>query len=153
MHAQRRHHRLLRRRGVERGRIAIHWARTIVDRWIEREEWRQHQQRRLAAHLGTDPTLVEPDTTLMRMANYPDVVTLAGVLASPQWSAIASINDRRDRLPFEFEIARRLNLGKTGFAWDDPLVTWEKGQAHVRRLQLNQQPNYAGPEVRLAGAG
>lgn len=152
LRAQRRHYALLRRHGVERGRDAIHWAGTIIDRWTERGDWGQHQQRRLAQFAG-DPTRAEPDTSLLRMANYPEVVTLAAVLANPHWSAIASVDQRRDRLPFELEVARRLRLAGTGFAWDDPLVTWQEGQAHVRRLQLHQQPGYRGPEVWLAGTG
>jgi hypothetical protein len=99
-----------------------------------------------------DPARAEPDTSLVRLANYPEVVTLADVLASPRWSAIASNDRRLNRMPFELEVARRLKLPDTGFAWDDPLVTWQEGRAHVRRLQLSQQPGYRGPEIWLAGA-
>jgi hypothetical protein len=62
-------------------------------------------------------------------------------------TAIASNDRRLNRMPFELEVTRRLKLPDTGFAWDDPLVTWQEGRAHVRRLQLNQQPGYRGPEI------
>lgn len=149
--AQRRHTRLLRDRGAGRGRDAIYWAGTIVDHWTERGAWGEHRQRRLAAHLAANPSTTEPDTDLLHMANYPEVVALASVLASPHWSAIASADYRRGRLSFDVEVARRLNLAPTGFASSDPLITWQEGHAHVRRLQLHEQPGYRGPEIWLAG--
>lgn len=148
--AQRRHDRVLRRHAADRGRDAIHWASTIVDGWTERGEWAEHRQRRLAAHLAVNPGNTALDTSMLRMANYPEVVALAGVLASGHWLAIASADYRRDRLRFELEVARRLKLAQAGFGSGDPLVTWQEGQAHVRRLQLHQQPGYRGPEVWLA---
>jgi hypothetical protein len=75
------------------------------------------------------------------------------MLVSLRWSAIASADHRLDRLPFEREVARRLNLLDTGFAADDPLITGQEGQAHARRLNLHQQPGYRGPEVWVAEAG
>lgn len=111
---QRRHRALLRRQGVGRGRGAIHWAGTIVDRWTEGERG-QHRQQRLA-QLGLDPAGSEPDTSLLPVTNCPDVVILSAVLADLHWSAIASNDHRLDRMPFELEVSRRPNISRAGFA-------------------------------------
>lgn len=153
LHTQRRHYRLLHRHGTDHGRIAIYWAGGIVERWTQRGDWAAHRQRRLAAHRAAHPTSPEPNASLLAMANYPEIVTLAGVLASPHWSAIAGSNDKRDRLPFELEVARRLGIPRIGFLPTDPLVDWQEGEAHVRRLNLNRQPGDLEPEAWLAGAG
>jgi hypothetical protein len=153
LHAQRRHYRLLHRHGADHGRMAIYWAGSIVERWTERGDCGAHRQRRLAAHRAAQPASPEPDTSLLAMANYPEIVTLAGMLASPHWSAIASADYRRDRLPFELEVARRLHLDLTNSAPGDPLLSWEEEEALARRRRLHQQPGYRGSEVWLAGAG
>lgn len=90
------------------------------------------------------------DAHFLATINYPDVVTLATLLADPHWSAIANADRPADRLPFELEVARRLNLPPIGSFHGDPLVSWEEGQALVRRHQLNQQPGYHGPEIWLS---
>jgi hypothetical protein len=94
-----------------------------------------------------DPAGSEPDTSLLAVTNYPDVVILAAVLADPHWSAIASNDHRLDRLPFELEVSRRLNIARAGFALGDRLIDWAEGRAHIHRLAVHQQPNYRGPEV------
>jgi hypothetical protein len=152
LHAQRRHHRLLRRHGTDPARIAVYWATKIVDGWTARGTWREHRESRLARlpH-GTDPQ--QPDGSVLHMVNYPEVVTLADLLASERWRTIASANYRRDRWPFDREVARRLDLVVIGFAPEDPLVSWEEGEALARRSWLHQQPGYRGPEVWLSLAG
>lgn len=152
LHAQRRHHRLLRRHGTDPARSAIWWAGSIVERWTQRGDCGQHRQRRLAIHRAAHPTSPEPNASLLAMANYPEIVTLAGMLADPHWSAIASADHRRDRLPFEREVARRLHLDLTSSAARDPLLSWEEGEALARRRRLHQQPGYRGPEVWLSQA-
>lgn len=87
------------------------------------------------------------------MVNYPEVVTLADLLASENWRAIASADHRRDRLPFDREVVRRLNLAPVGFSPGDPLVSWQEGEALIRRQRLHQQPGYRGPEVWLSEPG
>jgi hypothetical protein len=150
--AQRRHHRLLRRHGTETARSALYWATKIIDGWTERGERGGHRERRLARLPGSG-VFPEPERSVLRMVNYAEVVTLAGLLASESWRAIASADHRRDRLTFDREVARRLNLAPTGFAPDDPLVSWQEAEALARRRRLHQQPGYRGPEVWLSQAG
>ena len=150
LRAQRRHYRLLHRHGADHGRMAIYWASSIIERWTQRGDCGEHGQPRLAAHRAAHP---EPDASLLAMANYPEIVTLAGVLASPHWSAIANADYRRDRLPFELEVARRLHLDLASSAPGDPLLSWEEGEALTRRRRLHQQPGHHGPEIWLAGTG
>jgi hypothetical protein len=54
---------------------------------------------------------------------------------------------------FDREVARRLGLARPGFGAGDPLVSWQDGQALIRRQRLHQQPDYRGPEVWLSQAG
>lgn len=61
--AQRRHHRLLRRQGVDNARSAIYWATKIVDGWTERGERGEHRERRLAG-LPDSAAFPEPDRSL-----------------------------------------------------------------------------------------
>jgi hypothetical protein len=84
------------------------------------------------------------------MVDYPEVATLATLLADPHWRSIASADHRADRLPFELEAARRLNLAPIESVVGDRFVPWEEGQALARRSRLNQQPGYRGPEVWLS---
>jgi hypothetical protein len=151
--AQRRHHSLIRRHGAERGRAAISSAAAIIDSWNERgvlSEGRHHWTgTRLSAGSGWQDDL-GADASRFAMVRYPDTVTLATLLADPHWSALASADRRADRLPFELEVARRLQLPCIGSADGDPLVSWEEGQALARRWRLHQQPGYRGPEVWLS---
>lgn len=152
LHAQRRHHRLLRRHGTDPARTAIYWATTIVDGWTARGTWGEHRTGRLA-RLPHDTNVQEPDGSVLRMVNYPEVVTLADLLASERWRTIVSADYRRDRWPFDREVARRLDLVVIGFAPEDPLVSWEEGEALARRRRLHQQPGYRGPGVWMSKAG
>jgi hypothetical protein len=151
--AQRHHYRLLRRHGIDTTRTAIHSATTIVDGWTERGEWSERRERRLAC-LPVNPVGRSPGGSgVLRLVNYPEVVTLASLLASEQWRAAASADHRRDRVSFDREVARRLGLAHTGFDAGDPLVRWQDGQALIRRQRLHQQPGYRGPEIWLSQAG
>jgi hypothetical protein len=147
--AQRRHHRLLRRHGTETARSALYWATKIVEGWTERGERGEHRERRLVRLPGSG-VFPEPDRSVLRMVNYPEVVTLADLLAGESWRPIASADHRRDRLPFDREVARRLNLAPSGFAPDDPLVSWQEAEALDRRRRLHEPPGYRGPEVWLS---
>ena len=84
------------------------------------------------------------------MVNYPEVVTLAGLLAAEQWRGIASADRRRDRVRFDREVARRLALSATGFQATDPLVAWQESEALLRRQRLHNDPGCRGPEVPLS---
>ena len=148
--AQRRHYRLVRRHGTHRGRDAIYWAGTIIDRWSEGGDWDEHRCRRLAVHCTATASSREPDAGLSPMVNYPEIVTLASLIADDDWRAIASADHRRDRVSFDREVARRLGLACTGFDSGDPLVSWQEAEAVVRRQRLHEQPGYRGPEVWLS---
>lgn len=148
VHAQRRHHRLLQRHGVDDAGTAIHAATTIIDGWAERGLWSEHRERRLSS-LTIDSGR-DSGESLLRMLSYPEVVTLANLFASESWRSIASADRKGDRLPFDREVARRLDLPPTGFDTSDPLVSWQEGEALIRRQRLHQQPGYRGPEVWLS---
>jgi hypothetical protein len=82
--AQRHHYRLLRRHGLDVTRTAIHSATTIVDGWTERGDWSEHRERRLAC-LPVNPVGRSPrGSGVLRLVNYPEVVTLASLLANEQ---------------------------------------------------------------------
>ena len=120
----------------------------MVDRWTTRGEWDEH--RRLTAYLAARPAIAQSDTSMLRMLNYPEIVTLANLLASEPWRAIASADRRDERLPFDLEVASQLNLAHIGFGPDDPLVAWQEGAALARRQKLHEQPGHHGPEVWLS---
>lgn len=148
VHAQRRHYRLLQRHGDQAGRNGIYWATNVVDGWAERGEWPEHRERRLA-RLQINPDR-EPDASLRRMLSYPEAVTLANLFVNESWRIIASADRKRDRLRFDREVARRLDLAPTGFDVSDPLICWQESEALIRRQRLRQQPGYRGPEIWLS---
>lgn len=154
--AQRRHARLLRRRGPEPGRTAMFWANWIVADWTKRELWGEHRRRRQDRYLSAIPKCADTAAALAPMFNYPETVTLAALLASGHWTDLAGSHRRSDRRPFEQEVARRLDLAWGGFALDDPLVSWEASHAHVLRMGLRQQlderspPGSASPAVAMS---
>jgi hypothetical protein len=153
--AQRRHRRLIRRRGTETGRAAIGDAATIIAGWSEPDQLHERRQCRIDSLLATRSDHTEPlerrvEPSVLAMVDYPEVATLATLLADPHWRSIASADHRADRLPFELEAARRLNLAPIESVVGDRFVPWEEGQALARRSRLNQQPGYRGPEVWLS---
>jgi len=152
--AQRRHHHLVRRCGATPARAAIGAAATIIDGWNDRGVFTDRQQRCTDSWListrGVSGSGWPAEQRLRAMLSYPDVVTLAALLAEPHWSANASADRRPDRLQFELEVARRLDLPHVGAAVGDPLVSWKESQALARRWRLHQQPGYRGPEVWLS---
>ncbi len=155
--AQRRHHQLVRRRGAAPARSAVGAAATIIDSWTEHGFITGRQQRYSEAWLladrgGARGSGWPAEQRLRAMLTYPDVITLAALLADPSWSTIASADRRRDRLQFELEMARRLDLPHLASAVGDALVSWEEGQALARRWRLHQQPGYRGPEVWLSAS-
>lgn len=149
--AQRRHYRLIRRHGAEAGRNAIYWATHIIDRWRDQEQLVERQRNRIDARLNSRGTSAADRHAHAALVNYQAVVTLATVLAEPRWTAIASADHRADRLLFEREVADRLGLPPIGSTAGDPLVSWEEGQALVRRQRLHRNLHYRGPEVWLSG--
>ncbi len=153
--AQRRHHHLIRRHGATPARTAVRAAATITDSWNKHGVITSRQQRcseSLQATTSRDASRSDwpAEQRLRTMLTYPDVVTLAALLADPRWSTIASADRRQDRLQFELEVARRLHLPHIPPPASDPLVTWEEAQALARRWRLHQQPGYRGPEVWLS---
>jgi hypothetical protein len=149
--AQRRHYRLIRRLGAEAGRNAIYSATHIIDRWRDQEQLVERQRNRIDARLNSLGTSAADRHAYAALVNYQAVVTLATVLAEPRWTAIASADHRADRLLFEREVADRLGLPPIGSTAGDPLVSWEEGQALVRRQRLHRNLHYRGPEVWLSG--
>ncbi len=153
--AQRRHHHLVRRRGAAPARAAIGAATTIIDSWNEHGVITDRQQRcteawQLTTSRGISGSGWPAEQRLRAMFSYPDVVTLAALLADPRWSTIASADLRPDRLQFEVEVARTLHLPNVRPVGGDPLVMWEETQALARRWRLHQKPGYRGPEVWLS---
>lgn len=84
------------------------------------------------------------------MLSYPEAVTLANLFVNESWRIIASADRKRDRLRFDREVARRLDLAPTGFDVSDPLICWQESEALIRRQRLRQQPGYRGPEIWLS---
>lgn len=153
VHAQRRHHRLLHRHGRDAGRTALFWATHISDRWTERGDWDQHRLRRQQRYLTAFPHHVDATDTLAPMLNYPETVTLAGLLASEHWSTLASSRRRQDRNRFDAEVARRLHIPYRSDAVGEPLVDWQEGEALARRRRAHEHAlDHTGlDEVWLAG--
>jgi hypothetical protein len=150
--AQQRHYQLLRRHGVDAGRSAIYRATAILDEWTERGDWSEHRERRLARLFVTSGHL-PPGTGARRLVNYPEIVTLAGLLASEHWSSLASSRRRPDRGRFDAEVARRLQILYRARPAGEALVAWQAGEALVRRRRAHGQArDHTGlDEVWLAG--
>lgn len=119
--AQRRHHRLIHRHGAQATGRAM---RSAVAAWD-----RMHHYRPLGPHDWERIGILRPgaDTVghndpLAHAVRYPEIVIIAGVLASPEWHATATA---RREAAFA-EIARRVALD--GYSWQPnarhPLSHW-----------------------------
>jgi hypothetical protein len=87
------------------------------------------------------------------MLNYPETVTLAGLLASEYWSTLASSRRRQDRDRFGAEVARRLQIPYCPRSVGEPLVDWQEGEALARRRRAHEEAlDHTGlDEIWLAG--
>ena len=138
--AARRYRRLARRFGDSRVEPTYQVALHIALRWAEREDFGQHRDRRLRI-LGLDPKRywVASHHPALRAAIYPEVVSLAGLLASHYWLRVAASPGHADHQRFYSEAARRLNLPDcqpcTGW---DPLAGWIDRNA-PRQFREEQQ--------------
>lgn len=116
--------------------VALH----IALRWAEREDFGQHRERRLRI-LGLDPKRywVASHHPALRAAIYPEVVSLAGLLASRYWLRVAASPGHAGRQCFYSEAARRLNLpdSQPCTGWD-PLASWIDRNA-PRQFREEQQ--------------
>jgi hypothetical protein len=143
--AERRQHRLVHRYGRDAARSAVYWATRVSDRWTERGEWAEHRQQRLNRYLEVFPGYTDTATAMMPMLNYPEAVTLAGILISEHWSALGGSHRSPDRHRFDIEVARRLQIPYLSHRNDDPLVHWQEGEGVVRRRREQELVNYTGP--------
>jgi hypothetical protein len=109
IHAQIRQHRLVRRLGPHTIEAAYQCAR---EAWLD-VTWRGYQQPyrsvRSLRPAGADPPWrIHTEDPAYQAANYPETLTLAGLLAQPRWRHLAMSDIDRDIDRFHTELCRRL---------------------------------------------
>lgn len=142
--AQRRHHHLLRLHGGS-FRVTFQDAKHIHHRWTERGDWPGPRTRRLGAYFDLQQWRIPPHHPIMDMANYPETVALAALLASDRWSALAVSSRPQDGKRFELEVTKRLRIPYEWYTAHDPLGRWRRAEAWQRRF--TKLLNYNGPSA------
>lgn len=130
--AQRRHNRLVRRYGREAAGHAASTAREIWDR-VNRFEFFGHVEWARLQIVRPGARQVSSTDPLVQAIRYPEIITVAGVLASPLWQQVAC--DRLTRQQAFDEVGRR--LGRADYDWHPPkrhpLTYWAEGVEEQRR--------------------
>ena len=115
--AQRRHVRLVHDRRSSSESLRETWADAthVVFRWTTLHYWPEHRTRRLGSVIDLHRCQISEYHPAMRMANYPEVVALAELLAHPNWQYEQAIHDwdlfamqveRRLRIPYNPDFSR-----------------------------------------------
>jgi hypothetical protein len=135
--AQRRHHRLVRRHGAAATNTAVG---TAADTWERGNRFGDRQWARLRV-LRPGADNVSFRDPVAHAVCYPEIVTIASVLASPHWQAVAS--DLFTENTVYTEIIRRMCEGKQPGYLDDgggiwptkrhPLRYWAETHQRARR--------------------
>lgn len=117
--------------------------------WTGREWWDEHRRRRHGRYLDAFPECAGAAVTLAPMFNYPEIVTLAALLANAHRTDIAASGHRFDRGLFD---RRQLDASTLPGA-ASPSTTrrsWAESHAHVQRMGQCQQRDDPSPGARLA---
>ncbi|MCE3551946.1 hypothetical protein LWC33_10800 [Pseudonocardia sp. RS11V-5] len=133
--AQRRHHRLLRRYGEHATshavRVAVEiWNYLNAPRFLRPYQWQR-------AHVLRPGTVeVSQHEPLAHAVCYPEIITIAGVIASPHWQPQTSGATH----PAHTEIHRRLaTLAEQHYGFSPPkrhpLTDWSESHRYEQRLR------------------
>lgn len=111
--AQRRHTQLIRHhRDDDRALLRAWWeAQYVLLRWTAHSDWPQHRTRRLRPFVDLDHWRISEYNPIMAMANYPETVTLTGLLTDPAWTEQLIERGAAGWQQFTIEVARRLRFG------------------------------------------
>jgi hypothetical protein len=118
--AQQKHNRLIARRGEALIEVAFSEARTIWWRWHDQIRYRRVHNQRLPVLGAFD----QPAGVRWEIVQYPEVVALTGILASPHWQRIAVSSDSVETDRFHHEVQRRVIPDYRPGDLFDPLVSW-----------------------------
>ena len=134
--AQRTHHRLVRRHGIESADAAYTDATRIIDRWMEQPASTIRRERRLRTCFPGRHTQDPISWTETEIVNYPEAVALTGILISEHWTSKAiSLGPRKDGLrQFYAEVRRRLDFDIRPTTFGDPMVTWVNDKQYALEL-------------------
>lgn len=126
-------------------------AEHIIRRWTRYGHWPKHRHRRLWHILGPERSWIVETDPAVTMANYPETIALARLLANPCWFQHAISDGPADTARFHAEVGRRLDIHYRPYSVNDPLLDWQR---HARTLnpemaQLSPDPPH--PVIPLAG--
>ncbi|MEV0134550.1 TniQ family protein [Dactylosporangium sp. NPDC050688] len=141
--AQRRHHNLIRRHGRAEVAAAYDEAAHITLRWTEQGYWAAARIGRLDTATGHSNVRVNPNDPLLRLINYPETVSLAGILVSPYWRHLAAeafpLTVSAEGSRFAEEVRRRTGIEDYEFMGPrDPLQQWCDRQRQEARFQAQR---------------
>ena len=99
-------------------------AQHVMNRWTARHYWSEQRLRRLQCFVDLRRDPIEVGHPLVLMANYPETVRLAGLLADPGWNARLARRDPGALDRFAAEVRRRLRIDYEPYFARDPLLAW-----------------------------
>lgn len=67
---------------------------------------------------------------LIALVNYPETVTLMGILADPHWIEQATRRGRAGLDRFHSEVRHRLRINYEPYHWREPLEAWREQLRH-----------------------
>lgn len=97
-------------------------AARILFRWTSHGAWPEHRDRRLSQILDPDRWRVSQDHPLISLANYPETVALAGLLAEAAPAVRPIWRDEVSLEQFCAEVSRRLRIRYQPSDSRDPLI-------------------------------
>lgn len=146
--AQHDHHRLVRQHGWQTVEIAMREATDWCSNWWNGRRFHHRRDRRAQAlsapgwsHYRDDPRLIA--------SGYPNIVALAGLLASPTLRSLPFTGNTGDFRRFIKEVRDRVALGYRyeGAGAADPLVRWIEEERYYRTLSDHPWPQPDEPRA------
>lgn len=112
--AQQAHRRLARSLPAENlvhnAQLVFDEATDIVEAWSRARSYIEHRDRRLSYYIDVPRTIIDSRHPLVVMANYPETIALARLLADPGWGTVIDPDTPGGRQRIIVDVRQRLRL-------------------------------------------
>jgi hypothetical protein len=112
-------------------REAWRTAQHVLLRWTERGDWPEHRDRRLRRLVPFEHHRISAYHPLVPLANYPETVGLAGLLADQSWNRQLVEQGTSGLHRFCAAVQNRLHIPYEPYHGKDPLLYWIASRRRV----------------------